>query len=129
MKTVMLWEHFQPGGTLGEMTQVFEEPLAQTWRSIFGHDTTQAEASGIAIAMMMRGFLGVVSPRPPGNIHARQRFNLHALPQPGERVRTVVTCLSKEVKRERRYVDFQLQANGTHDRPLYDGILTLIWAA
>jgi len=79
--------------------------------------------------MMMRGYLGVVTPRPPGNVQARQRFTLDAPPQPGEVIHTVVTCLSKEIKRERRYLDLEVRGTGTGGRSIYRGILSLIWAA
>lgn len=131
MNQVILWEHFEPGVELGAITQVFEPSLAEGWRSIFGESDAgvRAEGAGIAMAMMMRGYLGVVAPRPPGNVHARQRFTLDAPPAPGESIRTVVTCLSKEFKRERRYLDLEVRGTGEAGRSIYAGVLTLIWAA
>lgn len=131
MSRRILWEDFQPGASLGEITQPFEAALSQAWQGIFGRDGAggPAEGAGIAIAMMMRGYLGVVAPRPPGNVQARQRFTLEAVPRPGEAIRTVVTCLSKEIKRERRYLDLEVRGTGTGGRAIYGGILTLIWAA
>jgi len=128
----ILWEDFQPGVALGEASQRFEGRLSQVWRDIFGRDDIDggpAEVAGIAVAMMMRGYFSVVTPRPPGNVHARQRFTLEAMPQPGESVRTVVTCLSKEFKRGYRYVDLEVRGRGASGRPIYRGALTLIWAA
>lgn len=131
MSRPILFEHFQPGTTMGEIVQTFEPRLSQCWRSIFGAQDSgeQAEGAGIAVAMMMRGYLGIVTPRPPGNVHARQRFTLHATPRQGEAIRTVVTCVSKEIKRERRYVELQAIGTGTGERPIYAGTLNLIWAA
>ncbi len=131
MKPTILWDDFQPGAPLGELTEIFEPALATAWRDIFGHDHAggRAEGAGIAMAMMMRGYLGVVTPRPPGNVQSRQRFTLDAPPQPGEAIRTVVTCLSKEIKRERRYLDLEVRGTGAGGRAIYSGILSLIWAA
>lgn len=131
MKPPILWEDFQPGALLGEITQAFEPSLATAWRDIFGHDSAggPAEGAGIAVAMMMRGYLGVVTPRPPGNVQARQRFTLNAVPQQGEAIRTVVTCVSKEIKRERRYLDLEVRGTGAAGRAVYTGTLTIIWAA
>ena len=131
MKPPILWDDFQPGAPLGELTETFEPALAAAWRGIFGHDHAggPAEGAGIAVAMMMRGYLGVVTPRPPGNVQARQRFTLDAVPQPGEAIRTVVTCLSKEIKRERRYLDLEVRGTGAGGRAVYSGILSLLWAA
>ena len=78
---------------------------------------------------MMRGFLTVVAPRPPGNVHARQQLKLAALPREGEVIRTTITCVNKELRRERRYVELQALGTGDGGRPIYDGRLTLIRAA
>jgi hypothetical protein len=131
MKPAIRWEDFQPGASLGEITQAFEPSLATAWRGIFGHDSAggPAEGAGIAVAMMMRGYLGVVTPRPPGNVQARQRFKLDAVPRQGEAIRTVVTCLSRDIRRERRYLDLEVRGTGAGGRAVYSGILTLIWAA
>ena len=131
MTKTSVWQDVQPGAALGEVTQVFDAGLSQAWRQIFGNEDagTPAEGAGVAIAMMMRGYLGVVTPRPPGNVHARQCFTLHAVPSPGEAIRTVVSCQGKEMKRERRYVDLEVRGTGKDERPIYHGVLTLIWAA
>lgn len=131
MSPVILWQDFQPGTKLGEVTQVFDASLARAWQDIFGREDagTPAEGASIAVAMMMRGYLGAVQPRPPGNVHARQRFTLQALPEQGEAIHTEVTCLGKEMKRERRYVDLAVRGTGRAGRPIYQGVLILIWAA
>lgn len=130
MKPPVLWQDFQPGAAIGEITQVFDPSLSRAWAEIFGQDDagSPAEGAGIAVAMMMRGYLGVVTPRPAGNVHGRQRFTLDTLPVPGEAIRTQVTCLSKEIRRERRYVDLAVRGTGDGGRAIYSGILTLIWA-
>lgn len=131
MTRPILWEDFQPGAAMGEFTLTFDERMAAAWQAIFGKDSagSPAEGASIALAAMMRAYLTVVAPRPPGNVHARQRFTLEAVPAQGEAIRTLVTCGDKELKRERRYVDFHVRATGAGDRPLYSGILTIVWAA
>ena len=88
-----------------------------------------AEAASVAMVLSMRAFLGVVSPRPPGNVHAREQFSLFSLPTPGEPVRSVVSCVAKEIKRERFYVDLDVAGTGDGGRALYSGRMSLIWAA
>jgi hypothetical protein len=131
MSAVILWDDFQPGATLGEITQVYDASLSSAWQGIFGKEGAgkPAEGAGIAVAMMMRGYLGVVTPRPPGNVHTRQRFTLEAMPSHGDPIRTVVTCLGKERKRDRRYVEFDVRGTGIGGRAIYNAVLTLIWAA
>ena len=92
-------------------------------------ESDAAQGAGIAVVMMMRAYLAVVASRPPGNIHARQGFTLAAPPQPGERIRSVVTCVGKEMKRGRRHVEFRTEGTGAGGRPIYTGRMALIWAA
>lgn len=131
MSRVILWDDFRPGEALGETAETFDATLSQAWQGIFGTEGagTPAEGASIAVAMMMRGYLGAVKPRPPGNVHARQRFKLHARPMQGETIRTRVSCLGKEMKRERRYIELEVHGTGNGGRAIYDGVLTLIWAA
>lgn len=139
---------FVPGTELGRHAEVCTAALAQAWDQIFGQDeeamaadrspagvTTatgaacSARAASIAVAMSMRAFLTVAQPRPPGNVHARERFTLHALPRVGETVQSVIFCEHKEMRRERRYVDLRVEGLGAEGRPLYTGLMSLIWAA
>lgn len=131
MSKPILWDDFQPGAALGEFTLTFDADMAKAWQAIFGKDAagSPAEGASIALAAMMRAYATVVAPRPPGNVHARQRFTLDAPPAQGEAIRTIVTCGAKELKRERRYVDFHVRATGTDGRAIYSGILTIVWAA
>lgn len=128
MKSPLLFDDFVPGTELGIHVAAYDEAMAASWRAIFGASQPEgAEGAGIALALMMRSYLGV-TPRPPGNVHARQGLRLVALPRPGEQVRSVVACVGKEIKRERRYVEFSVRAAGAQGRPLFDGNLTLVWA-
>lgn len=125
-----LFDDFVPGSALGHATCTYDEAMAAGWRRIFGaHQPAGVEAAGVALALMMRGYLSVVAPRPPGNVHASQRLQLSALPRPGEQVCTLVACAGKEIRRERRYVEIDVSATGTGQRPLFAGRLTLVWAA
>lgn len=134
MKPVVTYDDFVPGAILGETTEVFDPALAEGWRRIFGARPEDgaggtAEAAGIAVVMMMRAYLAVVAPRPPGNIHARQAFGLSSPPRVGERIRTVVTCVDKRINRDRRQVDLRTEGTGEGGRRVYEGRMTLIWAA
>lgn len=127
--TPWLFADFVPGTEIGIHDALYDEALAAGWRKIF--PTSQpdgAEGAGIAVALMMRSYLAV-TPRPPGNIHARQRLRLESLPRLGEMVHTVVSCADKEIRRGRRYVEFAVRGVGVRGRLLFEGQLTLVWAA
>ena len=130
----ILFEDFEPGALIGERVEVYDVQQAQRWQAIFGSGAADgangtAEQASMAVVAMMRAYLHVVTPRPPGNVHARQKLTMHGLPQAGEAIRVVVRCAGKEMRRERRYVDLQVQATGEGGRALFDGLISLIWAA
>lgn len=134
MSEVFTFERFEPGTVLGETTAAFDAALSQGWQRIFGSSAQAgangaAEGAGVAVVMMMRAYLNVVAPRPPGNVHSRQRLSMRGVPRQDEVIRTVMHCESKEIKRERRYVELRAIGTGDGGRSVYDGRLTLIWAA
>jgi acyl dehydratase len=130
----VLFEHFEPGSLMGEHSETYTPNQARRWQAIFGNTAAAgadgpAEQASMAVVMMMRAYLKVVAPRPPGNIHARQKLELHGMPRPGETVRTAVHCVAKSMRRERRYLELRVEGNGDNGRPIFAGDLTLIWAA
>lgn len=134
MSEVIEFENFQPGKVMGEAFVTFDDSLAACWQSIFGSQPEDgadaaAESASLAVVMMMRAYLQVVSPRPPGNVHARQSFRLEGLPQRGEAIRTEIVCTHKELRRERRYVELRACGTGEDGRPVYTGSMSMIWAA
>ena len=128
-----MFADFEPGKILGERTEIYDDTKAQLWRQIFGQaqhgEASAAEAASMALANMMRAYLNVLTPRPPGNIHAKQRLRLHSLPRSGETMKVTVRCVGKEVRRERKYVELQVEGFGADTRPVFAGLATLIWAA
>ena len=127
MKPAIVYDDFVPGAVLGEATEAYDPALAAGWQRIFGPQP--ADGAAIAVVMMMRAYLAVVAPRPPGNVHASQGFALAAEPRTGERIRTVVSCLGKEMRRGRRHVELRTEGTGEGGRPIYTGRMKLIWAA
>lgn len=129
----LLFADFVAGREIGARIETLSDALLRQLRDVYGSSDTgamrQSEAATLAMVMMMRAYLAIVSPRPPGNIHARQRFKLESLPAMGEALSVTVSCLSKEIRRERRYVDFEAVGTGADGRRVFSGILTLVWAA
>ncbi|MBP0630490.1 hypothetical protein [Cupriavidus sp. AcVe19-1a] len=130
----ILYEDFLPGALMGERVEVYDAEQAMRWQSIFGvvpDDGANGAAEGASMAVigMMRGYLNAVTPRPPGNVHARQEFKMRDIPVPGESIRVVVHCSGKALRRERKYIELTVQGSGLRGRPLFDAVITLIWAA
>ncbi len=129
--TLITYDTFAPGTILGEWEDCIDASLSSAWSQLFGAGSPNepAQMAGLALILLMRAYLNIVTPRPPGNIHAKQKFSLDSLPQPGETVRSSVSCLSKEIRRERRYVQLQAIGQGANGRTIYTGQMNLIWAA
>lgn len=134
MKKPMLYADLVPDVVIGKHTDLFSKEMSDQWNFIF--KTSPGDASGhasegasMAVVLAMRALLTVVSPRPPGNIHARQKFKHHALPRLNETIHSEVKCTRKEIKRERRYVDFQVIGTGEDGHLIYEAQMSLIWAA
>jgi hypothetical protein len=134
MTPVITFDAFEPGAALGETVETFDACCAGRWQRIFGDTAADgandaAERASVAVVMMMRAYMHIVVPRPPGNVHARQRFSLHGPPRMGEAIRTVIQCIGKEIRRDRRYVELQASGTGDGGRAIFTGRMTLIWAA
>jgi hypothetical protein len=130
MSGLLRYDDFEPGRVLGEAIETVVPEMARSWQAIFGAADAggPAEGASLALVLMMRAYCRAVAPRPPGNVHARQRFALAATPRSGETVRTVVRCVGKEIKRERRYVELETAGTGEAGRALFTGKMTLVWA-
>jgi hypothetical protein len=128
----ILFDDFKPGERLGETDLVYTTEFARQWDGIFGAPENESERAardaGIATAIMMRGYLSVVAPRPPGNVHARQNIVLSETPVQEERIRIAVSCVAKQMRRDRRYVELHVDGSGNGGRPICSGRMTLIWA-
>lgn len=132
MSSPILFDDFKPGSRIGGTSLVYGADLANQWERIFGSSLDEADraarGASIATVMMMRAYMSVVAPRPPGNVHARQHIVLDDMPVPDETVCFEISCVAKEFRRERRYVELQADGTGDGGRPLYRGHMTLIWA-
>ncbi|HLU04045.1 MAG TPA: hypothetical protein VKZ94_14885 [Advenella sp.] len=130
MTDVLTYDSFTPGTELGDWQEPVDAGLIATWDSLFGasEQDQPARQTGLCIALMMRAFLKVVTPRPPGNIHARQLMTIENLPQAGDSVHSKIRCIDKQIKRGRRYLDLEVTGYDANQRPLYVGKMSLIWA-
>ncbi len=128
--TPILYKDFVIGQEMGDCTLTYDETFVQGWQQIFGQTAlTQTQAASVSLILMMRAFLSIVSPRPPGNIHARQTLSFSSLPVLGDQLTVSAACLSKTMRKERRYVELGVKALNQQGIPVFAGVLTLIWAA
>jgi hypothetical protein len=67
--------------------------------------------------------------RPPGNIHAGQKFWIPRLPELNERLVTSLRCIGKELRNGRRWVTFGTKTVDAARGVLFQGQMKMIWAA
>jgi len=126
---VWVFDDFEPGSELGHMAINVDAARLQTWRNIYG--TTPEAGSvpfGMLVAAMMEAYLKAFQPRPPGNIHVNQKLAFCGGPvKLGTEIDITVSCLSKELRKDRRWVTFAIaMRDGTQDVLL--GEVLTIWA-
>ena len=77
----------------------------------------------------MRAYVKIVNERPPGNVHAGQKFWVSRLPKLGDRLTTRLSCTGKEIKSNRRWVTFDANTVDAAGQLLFRGQMKTIWAA
>ena len=127
----MLFDSFEPGCVIGSATDTIDAPMLALWAQLYGNPGSPAGAVPMALVtpLLMRGYMRVIAPRPPGNVQVRKKIGLLAAPRLGEEVRTEFRCARKELRRDRRYVDFTARGTGEGGRELFTAEMTIIWAA
>ncbi len=131
MTPFRIFDGFQPGVVLGTHSEAITPEQIAAWSRIYGSGpSAESEAlASLILVLMLRAYMVITEPRPKGNIHARQKLLINALPSVGEAVNTRLSCLTKEMRRDRRYIEFEAIGTGNGGRPLYRAIMTAIWAA
>lgn len=128
---VLTFERFVVGKSYGAMAETPSAALVEKWRRLYPQDIFAPDCAPPALAtvLMMRAYMHLLAPRPPGNIHARQQMTLGEPMLIGDCISTEIECVGKEIRRERRYVTVRALGKSQHGKTCYEGVLTLIWAA
>jgi hypothetical protein len=124
---------FQPGHNFGKMSIVLDVDRLAQWDAIYGgggdsNDPARLVPQGLLVTCMMEAYLGLIQPRPPGNIHAGQSIvfgTSHVWL--GDTVTITASCMDKTLRKGRGWVIFEVTvARG--DQTLLRGEIRSIWA-
>jgi hypothetical protein len=111
-----------PGKTYGIDAFAVTQELCDRWRKLYELAGDRSEAPlGIITLIQQQAFNTVMSPRTPGNVQAAQEFDVKGRPAIGSTVYTEVTCLSKEVRRERHWVRLEFRCRRPDGTMLFGG--------
>lgn len=128
---LLTFDGFVPGNEQGVAVETIGADLCEQWSALYPWDRVDAEGRvpvGMSSVLMMRAYQKILSPRPPGNVHAGQRFVVHARPRVGESLESRMRCLSKTMRGERRFVEMEMTTTGDGGRAVFTGVMTMIWA-
>ena len=145
---VLRFDDFIPGERKRSSAEIVEPMMIDAWHRLYRHEPAPRDEvpPGMATALMMRAYMRTLTPRPPGNVHARQRLRLLGPIRPGESVFTEFECVDKVLRRDRRHLELAVTgfagiagaatADRTGDtadnhphRRVFEGRMMMIWAA
>jgi hypothetical protein len=126
---MITYDSFVPGQVMGARETVLDAASLRAWHALFPEDDLGGVMPhGMVAAIAMRAYAEILQPRPPGNVHAAQRFDLLRLPREGERLTTTISCLAKERRKGRPWVTLGMDTAGPGG-PAFRGLMTVVWAA
>lgn len=124
------FDHFEVGKTYG--TDEFEigQDVMRKWLAVYPDDDNgRYMPPGMTSMIQLQAYINIITPRPKGNVHGSQRFELVRLPLIGERLVTEVSCTHKEIRKERRWVQTRYRTDGADGTPAFTGVMTTLAAA
>jgi len=121
---------FRPDQTLGHHRETLDQAAIDRWCGLFPDDRAgDLMPAGMVAAITMRAYSAIIADRPPGNVHARQKFSIHGRPRAGTGLITDLRCTGKEIRKERRWIDIESTTRDEAGRLLFTGTMRMIWAA
>ena len=127
--TVLTFDRLQPGMLVGHRHDRIEPTALTMWRTIYGGSGDLAVPAGFAAVLVMRAYLAIVSPRPPGNIHRALDVRAHHPLAVDLPLQSAVACTDKQIRNGRRYVQFTVTIHAPEGQLCVDGDIDMIWAA
>ncbi len=126
-----LWtyDRFETGQDHGAVAVALDAERVAGWEAVYGPVRGDAAPDGLIVAGMMEAYIRAIQPRPKGNVHASQKLAFTgARAKLGDEVLYRVSVAGKELKKDRRWVSFAVEAEAG-GRPLMCGEIISIWAA
>jgi len=131
MVDVWTYDRFKDDTTIGECTVIPDAHQLGLWQKVGGRVHEAAGLpGGLLVALAMRGYLPVVEPRPPGNVHAASVLRWGVTPvHVGDPLRVRVACLSKHIANDRRWVRLLVTLVNQDSAFILSNELKMVWAA
>ena len=101
------YDTYEAGRTYGISAYDVSGEICRKWRDLYGKSEKEDPDSaplGIITLIQQEAMNQILIPRTLGNVQATQVFDIETLPAVGTTVYTEVSCLSKEFRKQRRWV-------------------------
>lgn len=125
---LMDFDWFEEGAVLGRHRVCLDDHMFARWAAIFPYAADETMPPGMASPVMMQAYAAILDRKPPGNIHGGQVFRFRGFPKRGENVTTEFCCLSKAVKKDRRWLELGLTSTSDSGEVYWTGKMTVLWA-
>ena len=127
---MFVYDHFEVGKAYGSDKFRFDDERLAKWLAVYPDDGHgELMPPGMTAMIQLQAYLSRISPRPKGNVHGSQVFNMNRLPRLGEELVTVVTCTKKEIRKERKWVETSYETRDQAGAVVFTGIMTTLVAA
>lgn len=127
---IFQYDTFEPGKIYGTDRFVVDQDRMTKWLAMYpGDENGDLMPPGMVSMIQIQAYMNIITPRPPGNVHGSQIFKMHKLPRIGMELQTEVQCLSKEIRKERKWVRTGYTSRGPDGTVLFTGIMTTLQAA
>lgn len=121
------YDVYEPGKVYGTDSFVFDEAMLGKWKRVYPDDDGGGRMpAGMIALIQQQAYKAVITPRPPGHIQGGQRFQIYGLPPVGTTITTSVSCISKEIRKERRWVAMGFLAVGSDGREIFQAVNNVI---
>jgi len=126
----ILFADFEADTEIGTQTFTISEEMFALWTKLYPADAACSPfmPPGMMAMVVMRGYMGAIPNRPPGNIHAEQRIELLQLPNIGDTVKTAFRCSRREQRVGRKWVYLTSDTTDETGNILFVGRMTSIWS-
>lgn len=121
------YDAFETGKSYGKDRFSLDRPRIEKWLATYpGDDNGELMPPGMTAMVQIQAYMNIITPRPPGNVHGSQRFEVFHLPRIGSTLETEVQCVHKEIRKDRRWVQTRYETRDDGGRIAFIGLMTTL---
>ena len=124
------YDHFEGGKKYGSDSFTVDRDQIDKWLSVYPDDDNgDLMPPGMIAMIQIQCYMACITPRPKGNVHGSQVFDLRRMPKVSETLTTDVECTKKEIRKGRKWVETTYTTRGDEGDVVFTGVMTTLVAA